>query len=51
MDEIVHYGGEEIKQGHRDEFDPDAPKDGVEEIPGKPGLKPRHRRHCNTSSG
>ena len=39
VDEIVHYGGEEIKQGHRDEFDPDAPKDSVEEIPGKPGVK------------
>ena len=26
MDEIVHYGGEEIKPGHKDEFDPNAPK-------------------------
>ena len=22
VDEIVHYGGEEIKPGHKDEFDP-----------------------------
>ena len=36
MDEIVHYGGEE--QGHKDEFDPNAPK-GSEEVPGKPGIK------------
>ena len=26
VDEIVHYGGEEIKPGHKDEFDPNAPK-------------------------
>ncbi|MCG1652973.1 E domain-containing protein, partial [Staphylococcus epidermidis] len=39
VDEIVHYGGEEVPQGHKDEFDPDAPKDSVEEIPGKPGVK------------
>ncbi|MBM6334685.1 G5 domain-containing protein, partial [Staphylococcus epidermidis] len=25
VDEIVHYGGEEIKPGHKDEFDPNAP--------------------------
>ncbi|MGZ1532061.1 G5 domain-containing protein, partial [Staphylococcus argenteus] len=24
VDEIVHYGGEEIKPGHKDEFDPNA---------------------------
>ncbi|MEJ7358251.1 E domain-containing protein, partial [Staphylococcus epidermidis] len=39
VDEIIHYGGEEIKPGHKDEFDPNAPKDSVEEIPGKPGVK------------
>ena len=38
MDEIVHYGGEEVPQGHKDEFDPNAPK-GSEEVPGKPGIK------------
>ena len=26
MDEIVHYGGEKVPQGHKDEFDPNAPK-------------------------
>ena len=26
VDEIVHYGGEEVPQGHKDEFDPNAPK-------------------------
>ena len=39
MDEIIHYGGEKVPQGHKDEFDPEAPKDSVEEIPGKPGVK------------
>ena len=38
MDEIVHYGGEEIPQGHKDEFDPNAP-DSKTEVPGKPGVK------------
>ncbi|MGZ1544837.1 G5 domain-containing protein, partial [Staphylococcus argenteus] len=39
VDEIVHYGGEEIKPGHKDEFDPNAPKGSQENIPGKPGVK------------
>ena len=39
MDEIVHYGGEEIKPGHKDEFDPNAPKGSKEDVPGKPGIK------------
>ena len=39
MDEIVHYGGEEVPQGHKDEFDPNAPKGSEEEVPGKPGIK------------
>ncbi|MBZ5307972.1 E domain-containing protein, partial [Staphylococcus aureus] len=39
VDEIIHYGGEEIKPGHKDEFDPNAPEGSVEEIPGEPGLK------------
>ena len=51
MDEIVHYGGEEVPQGHKDEFDPNAPKGSEEEVPGKPGIKIRYRRSCNTSSG
>ena len=34
VDEIVHYGGEEIKPGHKDEFDPNAPK-GSRGQPGK----------------
>ena len=38
MDEIVH-GGEEIKPGHKDEFDPNAPKGSQEDVPGKPELK------------
>ena len=38
MDEIVHYGGEKVPQGHKDEFDPNAPK-GSKEVPGKPGIK------------
>ncbi|KIT81866.1 cell surface protein, partial [Staphylococcus aureus] len=25
VDEIIEYGGEEIKPGHKDEFDPNAP--------------------------
>ncbi len=39
VDEIVHYGGEEIKPGHKDEFDPNAPKGSQTTQPGKPGLK------------
>ena len=39
VDEIVHYGGEEIKPGHKDEFDPNAPKGSKEDVPGKPGIK------------
>ena len=39
MDEIVHYGGEKVPQGHKDEFDPNAPKGSKEEVPGKPGIK------------
>ncbi len=39
MDEIVHYGGEKIPQGHKDEFDPNAPKGSEENVPGKPGVK------------
>ena len=38
MDEIVHYGGEAVPQGHKDEFDP-APKGSKEDVPGKPGIK------------
>ena len=26
-------------QGHKDEFDPNAPKGSEEEVPGKPGIK------------
>ena len=37
MDEIVHYGGEAVPQGHKDEFDPNAPKGSKEDVPGKPG--------------
>ncbi|WP_256125424.1 E domain-containing protein, partial [Staphylococcus epidermidis] len=33
------YGGEEIKPGHKDEFDPNAPKGSQEDVPGKPGVK------------
>ena len=33
------FGGEEVPQGHKDEFDPNLPIDGTEEVPGKPGIK------------
>ena len=39
VDEIVHYGGEAVPQGHKDEFDPNAPKGSKEDVPGKPGIK------------
>ena len=29
----------EIKPGHKDEFDPNAPKGSQEDVPGKPGVK------------
>ena len=50
VDEIVHYGGEEVPQGHKDEFDPNAPK-GSEEVQVNQVSKSRYRRSCNTSSG
>ena len=28
-----------IPQGHKDEFDPNAPKGSEENVPGKPGVK------------
>ena len=49
VDEIVHYGGE-VPQGHKDEFDPNAPK-GSEEVQVNQVSKSRYRRSCNTSSG
>ena len=39
VDEITEYGGEEIKPGHKDEFDPNAPKGSQTTQPGKPGVK------------
>ncbi|MCD8823833.1 plasmin-sensitive LPXTG-anchored glycoprotein Pls, partial [Mammaliicoccus sciuri] len=39
VDEITQFGGEEVPQGHKDEFDPNLPVDGTEEVPGKPGIK------------
>src|SRR5699024_4917275 len=39
VDEMGEYGGEEVTQGHKDEFDPNLPVDGTEEVPGKPGVK------------
>ncbi|MBM0777399.1 E domain-containing protein [Staphylococcus epidermidis] len=39
VDEITEFGGEEIKPGHKDVFDPNAPVDSKEDIPGKPGIK------------
>ncbi|MEJ7172514.1 E domain-containing protein, partial [Staphylococcus capitis] len=39
VDEIAEFGGEEIKPGHKDVFDPNAPVDSKEDIPGKPGIK------------
>ncbi|WP_222114619.1 G5 domain-containing protein, partial [Staphylococcus haemolyticus] len=38
VDEIIHYGGEKVPQGHKNEFDPNAPKGSEEEVPGKPGI-------------
>ena len=51
MDEIVHYGGEEIKPGHKDEFDPNAPKGSQEDVPGKPGVKNPDTGSSHTTSG
>ena len=34
-----HNSVEEVPQGHKDEFDPNLPIDGTEEVPGKPGIK------------
>ncbi len=39
IDEIIEFGGEEVPQGHKDEFDPKLPVDQTEKIPGKPGVK------------
>ncbi|MBF0814775.1 E domain-containing protein, partial [Staphylococcus saprophyticus] len=39
VDEITEFGGEEVPQGHKDEFDPNLPVDTTEEVPGKPGIK------------
>ncbi|MGW9920528.1 E domain-containing protein, partial [Staphylococcus hominis] len=39
VDEIVHFAPEAVPQGHKDEFDPNAPKGSEEEVPGKPGIK------------
>ena len=51
VDEIVHYGGEEVPQGHKDEFDPNAPKGSEEEVQVNQVSKSRYRRSGNTSSG
>ena len=51
VDEIVHYGGEKVPQGHKNEFDPNAPKGSEEEVPVNQVSKSRYRRSCNTSSG
>ncbi|MBT2831507.1 hypothetical protein HIR69_11755, partial [Staphylococcus coagulans] len=39
VDEIVEFGGEEIQQNHKDEFDPNVPVGEKEEVPGHPGVK------------
>ncbi|WP_245394786.1 G5 domain-containing protein, partial [Staphylococcus coagulans] len=39
VDEIVEFGGEEIPQNHKDEFDPNVPVGEKEEVPGHPGVK------------
>ena len=51
VDEIIHYGGEKVPQGHKDEFDPNAPKGSEEEVQVNQVSKSRYRRSCNTSSG
>ena len=42
VDEIVHYGGEEVPQGHKDEFDPNAPKGSKRMYQVNLELKPRY---------
>ena len=51
VDEITEYGGEEIKPGHKDEFDPNAPKGSQEDVPGKPGVKNPDGGSSHTTSG
>ena len=34
-----HIRWRKVPQGHKDEFDPNLPIDGTEEVPGKPGIK------------
>ncbi|WP_425255316.1 lectin-like domain-containing protein, partial [Mammaliicoccus sciuri] len=34
VDEIVHFAPEEVPPGHQDEFDPNLPENGTEEVPG-----------------
>ena len=50
VDEIVHYGGEAVPQGHKDEFDPNAlvakRMYQVNQV-----SKSKYRRSCNTSGG
>ncbi|MCE5512894.1 E domain-containing protein, partial [Staphylococcus pseudintermedius] len=36
--EITEFGGKEVPQGHKEEFDPNLPVDGKEEVPGHPGI-------------
>ena len=51
VDEIVHYGGEEVPQGHKDEFDPTHRKVAKKKFQVNQVSKSRYRRSCNTSSG
>ncbi|MBI5976021.1 E domain-containing protein, partial [Staphylococcus canis] len=39
INKIIEFGGEEIPQGHKDEFDPNIPVGETEEVPGRPGIK------------
>ncbi|RIP35037.1 YSIRK-type signal peptide-containing protein, partial [Staphylococcus gallinarum] len=39
VDEITQYGGQEVPQGHKDEYDPNLPVGSTKDEPGQPGIK------------
>ena len=51
VDEIVHYGGEEVPQGHKDELIQTHRKVAKKKFQVNQVSKSRYRRSCNTSSG
>ena len=50
MDEIVHYGGEEISQAISDEFDPNAPKGSQEDVQKNRLMRKRRNSWIQTSA-